>query len=158
MIASYLVTFVRGVEAQELLRLFGGDTAHAWLVPCLDPNLNNLEAYQEYLDTRPELDEERFQDNYDVWNRPWIQVGQCGEWAFALEREITSQGSHREFLRKVSTGTVAVSISFNLSIDIFSYAENGVLLAQFSPLTPQQPWAGDPERVQELFRRAGDES
>jgi len=154
---GYIVTFVQGVTKQELLRRFGGDSTHTWLIPCGDLNaLEEHEGYREYLDDLFWRNDKRFQGNYAVWNRPWIQVGECGDWAFALEREITSEGIRPECLCKVSIETRAVSISRNggNGSACFSYAVNGVLLAQFDPVDPDDLWVGDPTLVQKLFRQA----
>ena len=68
---GYVVTFVRGVNEQDLLRRFGGDPVQTWLIPCGDLNvLEEHEAYRAYLDDLFWRNDERFQENYEVWNRP----------------------------------------------------------------------------------------
>jgi hypothetical protein len=146
--AGYIVTFVRKVNEQELLRRFGGDPTRAWLIPCADLDaLTKHRGYRAYRHT------ELFEFADDLWNRPWIQVGACDDWAFALERGVTDKGSCPESLCKISLGTVAVSIHHNWDhgSTYLKYAVNGVLLAEVYPAG----WSGDPTLVQELFRQAG---
>lgn len=123
---SYCVTFARGLDEQEMLRRFGGDPSHALLLPFQDERL-----WKQFGPTV-------HRDGLSValeYGPPCVQVGVCDGWAFAIE-SFSGESERSEVLRAVSVGTVVVSVSYvsAKAIATFSYAEDGVLVAQFDPL------------------------
>lgn len=123
---GYCITFAWGVNEQELLRRFGGDPSHAWPIP-----FGQLFALQELED-----EEYKWLEAHEFYSKPIIQIGQCGDWAFAIESNGTIEGSRPEVLQAVSVDTVALSLTYisEKALAIFSYAEHGIVVATFDPL------------------------
>ncbi|GHO78422.1 hypothetical protein KSD_61930 [Ktedonobacter sp. SOSP1-85] len=120
-----------------MLTRFGGDPSHAWPIPCGDlDTFQDLEAYEDL----------------DIWqdlHGPILQVGQCGNWVFAIELMHEDQSIRPEVLCALAAGTVAVSVYRDVNaLTLLSYAENGVLLEQFEASDPI------PDRLQTVLRQA----
>lgn len=128
---TYSITFAQGLDETELLRRFGGNLAQARLI---------------YHDDWDAIEELRLFG--DV-----VQVGYCDGWAFAYEYD-----GYRSILpkvmRRVSAGTVAVSVLCSINADtFFHYAEDTKIVAGFDPLNISFDDASP--RVQALLRQAG---
>ncbi|HLZ57586.1 MAG TPA: DUF6461 domain-containing protein [Ktedonosporobacter sp.] len=134
----YCVTFARGLDKPEMLRRFGADPSQAVLLPFQDERL------WETFGTSGDSDGRRV-DLEDI--SPFVQVGYCDGWAFAIE-SVSAEGTRPEVLRAVSVGTVVVSVCYvgAKALALFSYAEDGVLVAQFDPLV-DLPYGDDPSGV-----------
>jgi hypothetical protein len=137
MFSPFCVTFARGVDEPEMLRRFGGDPSSTWLIPCGDLDaVQDLEVYEDL----------------DIWQDlegTILQVGQCADWAFAIELMPDFQGIRPQVLCALSAGTLTVSVYRDVNaLTIFSYAENGVLLEQFEASNPI------PELLQTVLRQA----
>ncbi|HET8845022.1 MAG TPA: DUF6461 domain-containing protein [Ktedonobacteraceae bacterium] len=136
--SPFCVTFARGLDESEMLNRLGGDPSHAWLIPCGDLNaVQDLEVYKDL----------------DIWqdlNGPILQVGRCGDWAFAIELMFEYQGTRPEVLCALAARTVAVSVYRDINaLTLLSSAENGVPLEQFEASDPL------PDRLQTMLRQAG---
>jgi hypothetical protein len=100
-------TFVRGSTEREVLEGFGADPDDAVAAGATIP----------------------FGEAHD---RPRVMVGRSGEWVFALEENITAQGTRPEVLRRLSARTEAVAIYNDIGKgnDEFAHAFNGEVITR----------------------------
>jgi cell wall assembly regulator SMI1 len=106
---TFCLSFVHGVDADELLRRFGALT-----------------------DTRAPRTRTEANEQIRRWTGcglPVVRAGQAGEWAVGIE-EGHWEGVRGEVLRRLSRGTRAVSLFFS-GFTQMSFYENGALVTVF---------------------------
>jgi hypothetical protein len=123
----FCLTFVRGATQREVLEGFGAD-----------PD-----------DTIPASATIPFGEVHD---RPRVMVGRSGEWVFALEENITAQGTRPEVLRRLSARTEAVAIYNDIGKgnDEFAHAVNGEVVTALTTALPPHWRGSEPDRLRSL--------
>jgi hypothetical protein len=139
---DFRITFVRGLQEQEVLRRFGGDLALAWSLP--------LAAFDQLKESLEDLDEAESLQDIDLTSGDAVlQAGTCGAWGFALEwvPHVTSQ----RLLTAISSGTTAVSVERISStwLRLLDWAEDGVYRDGCEASGPFSP------QMQRLIEQAG---
>lgn len=119
---SFHLTFVRGVQEQEVLRRLGGNPALAWPLP--------LGAYDKLDELLYEIEndvlDEAFVRKRDDQINSVVQIGTCPGWVFAIEAY--EPWSHVEsFVGELSVGTTAVCVGRNGAkwLRLIDWAEDG---------------------------------
>lgn len=130
------LTFADGLEPAELLARLTGDLSQAttpqsrWLPPAHE------RATQE--DTPA-----------------CAGVARTGKWAVAVE-PWSSIGAQPDMPARISAGTRALCLRHDASGTVrFCYAEDGVLVTEFDPLFPHQPYGTDPDRFTDWLTAHG---
>lgn len=123
----FCLTFVRGSTEREVLEGFGADPDAVVVARAVIP----------------------FGEAHD---RPRVMVGRSGEWVFALEENITAQGTRPEVLRRVSARTEAVAIYNDIGKgnDEFAHAFNGEIITAVTTTIPPSWGGSEPDRLRSL--------
>jgi len=123
----FCLTFVRGATEREVLEGFGADLDDAVAAGATIPF-------------------------GEVHDRPRVMVGRSGEWVFALEENITAQGTRPEVLRRLSARTEAVAIYNDIGKgnDEFAHAFNGEVITALTATAPPHWWGSEPDRLRSL--------
>src|SRR6185437_2531260 len=123
----FCLTFVRGSTEREVFEGFGADPDNAVAARAVIP----------------------FGEAHD---RPRVMVGRSGEWVFALEENITAQGTRPEVLRRVSARTEAVAIYNDIGKgnDEFAHAFNGEVITALTTTVPPSWGGSEPDRLRSL--------
>jgi Family of unknown function (DUF6461) len=86
----------------------------------------------------------------ELGDEPVVAVRGIDSWVLAVEVN-GWQGSRPEVLRRVSQGTRAVSMFWNVNgVTRFSYAASGQVLAAFDAMSPGQREGSDPDFLEEV--------
>jgi hypothetical protein len=127
------VTLVRSANPIDVARGFGGDPERKLRL--------SLTAAQN-LSLREKSGE--------LIARQWVAVRPLGSWTLAVE-ESGWQGSRPEVLGRVSSGTSAVSLYWNVNGGTrFCYAVGGLLLVAFDAVFPDRREGEDPDCLEDL--------
>jgi Family of unknown function (DUF6461) len=123
----FCLTFVRGSTEREVFEGFGADPDDAVAAGATIPF-------------------------GEVHDRPRVMVGRSGEWVFALEENITAQGTRPEVLRRVSARTEAVAIYNDIGKgnDEFAHAFNGEIITALTTTIPPSWGGSEPDRLRSL--------
>jgi hypothetical protein len=123
----FCLTFVRGSTEREVLEGFGADPDAAVAAGATIP----------------------FGEAHDP---PRVMVGRSGEWVFALEENITAQGTRPEVLRRLSARTEAVAIYNDIGKgnDEFVHAFNGEVITAVMTCIPPSWGGSEPDRLRSL--------
>lgn len=131
---GFCLTFVRGIDAAELLRRYGA-------VPrTVQPR------------TRSEAREAS-----ETWTNGYLQTvraGVAGAWAFGFEEAIARQGHREEVQRRLSEGTRAVSV-FHAAQVRLSVFDDGVKTTGYAAVDPDGRSGTDPDLLAGPLRGAG---
>ncbi|CAM5525971.1 MULTISPECIES: DUF6461 domain-containing protein [Streptomyces] len=90
----------------------------------------------------------------DYWNWGAARAGEACGWAYVLE-PASMWGSLSERLKAASSGTEVICCSYADAMETIAYWRDGVLLAQFETLSPQQRSGQEPDILEGPMRRAG---
>lgn len=130
------LTLVQSADRHSVALGFGGDPGRARRLP-----LAAASAVIHASGSRPvdELAEE-----------PWVAVRTVGSWVLAVEVN-GWQGSRPEVLERISSGTRAVSVYWNVNGQTrFSYAAGGRVLTAFEALFPDRRTGEDPDGLESV--------
>ncbi|HLZ62673.1 MAG TPA: hypothetical protein VKR06_37480 [Ktedonosporobacter sp.] len=113
---DFRLTFVHGMQEQDILSRFGGNPSLAWTLP--------LGEYDTLDDLLYDVDDALFQEAEEEFV---LQIGECPDWAFALEA-LWPRVPTQQLLAVISSGTTAVSVERISSkwLICLDWAENGV--------------------------------
>lgn len=101
------------------------------------------------------LSEQEARDDYLFEDRPWVRVGQTGEWAFAIE-EIWMVGFLEYACRRLSAGTEAVVVSWtDKGNSDLTYWVDGDRTTSFEPGRAYDRSGSDPDRFLPQMRQVG---
>jgi hypothetical protein len=118
----------RGVTPERILEAFGADPSDA--VPL------SAEQALETLDS-------------------WVQVGQTGEWGFAIDNSSPVIAESGLLTRALSAGTDVALVETGPNFDHFYYFADGTEVTSFEPLLSYYRDGTDPDRFVSQMREAG---
>lgn len=123
----FCLTFVRGGTEREVIEGFGADPEDTVAARATIPF-------------------------GEVHERPRVMVGRSGEWVFALEENITAQGTRPEVLRRLSARTEAVAVYNDIGKgnDEFAHAFNGEVITALTTSVPPHWRGSEPDRLRSL--------
>jgi hypothetical protein len=85
-----------------------------------------------------------------LWNLRGSQSG----WLYAVEH-FTSRGLDQAVLEGLSASGAAAVLCFTQSVDIFKYADHGLLTAGFDMTVLSSRYGSNPERLDDAMTEAG---
>ena len=120
--SAYCVTTVTGLDAEEVVRRFGGDLESA--------------------------DQATFEDAFNGHPEPSYLIVDDVDGGVVAAENNGWQGVDEAVAKRVSVGARLAAVYSSVNADMtFVYADDGVLTTAFDPLLPEHEWVGEDPRA-----------